>query len=172
VSCHQCEQKSCPEGCSSGGCGVTGCASQCVGAAQCEMAGKCSGECRQDGCRSLAVEKGTGSKYIVEEGEMSMQRKCQSNGVSRRKFLRDGGLIAGGVAALGIGSLALTGCSVATECQTASQSAADGSPQTNIEYFGECVCPNCGSSQPHPRGVPCRMIKCLECGVNMGRGAV
>jgi hypothetical protein len=105
---------------------------------------------------------------------MSEKERSRSAEVSRRKFLRDAGLIVGGAATLGIGGLALTGCSIAPNCGAAVEpySNTGGVPQTNTEYFGECVCPNCGSSQPHPRGVPCRMISCPECGTSMGRGAV
>ena len=105
---------------------------------------------------------------------MTKKERSESGKVARRKFLRDAGLIIGGAATFGIGSLALTGCSVAPNCAAAGESypATEASPQVNTEYFGECVCPNCGNSQPHPRGVPCRLINCPNCGVSMGRGAV
>ena len=28
----------------------------------------------------------------------------------------------------------------------------------------DCVCPQCGHTQPHQRGVPCLQIKCPQCG--------
>ena len=31
----------------------------------------------------------------------------------------------------------------------------------------ECVCPNCGATVPHQRGVPCYTIKCPKCGALM-----
>lgn len=34
---------------------------------------------------------------------------------------------------------------------------------------GECICPNCGHRQPHPRGVPCVTIQCSQCGTLMVR---
>ncbi|MCD4783113.1 MAG: hypothetical protein K8T10_04690 [Candidatus Eremiobacteraeota bacterium] len=34
---------------------------------------------------------------------------------------------------------------------------------------GECVCTNCGHTQPHQRGVPCNAIKCPKCGTTMSR---
>ena len=35
---------------------------------------------------------------------------------------------------------------------------------------GNCVCPKCGHSQPHQRGVPCAQITCPKCGSTMTRG--
>ncbi len=35
---------------------------------------------------------------------------------------------------------------------------------------GNCVCPQCGASMPHKRGVPCYEIKCPKCGAVMNRG--
>ena len=98
----------------------------------------------------------------------------KSGGVSRRKFLRDSGLIVGGAATLGIGGLALTGCSIAPNCAGAdgTNPAAGASPQLETEYFGECICPSCGNIQPHPRGVPCRMLSCPKCGTGMARGEI
>ena len=35
---------------------------------------------------------------------------------------------------------------------------------------GSCVCPSCGNSIPHDRGVPCTQINCPKCGSKMTRG--
>ncbi len=34
---------------------------------------------------------------------------------------------------------------------------------------GNCVCPNCGATVPHQRGIPCNTIKCPSCGAMMSR---
>jgi electron transport complex protein RnfB len=34
---------------------------------------------------------------------------------------------------------------------------------------GKCVCPNCGKTVPHRRGVPCNSITCPACGTMMTR---
>lgn len=34
---------------------------------------------------------------------------------------------------------------------------------------GECVCPKCGYSISHQRGVPCSTIKCPKCNINLSR---
>lgn len=35
---------------------------------------------------------------------------------------------------------------------------------------GTCVCPQCGHSQSHERGVPCVQVMCPKCGVALRRG--
>lgn len=35
---------------------------------------------------------------------------------------------------------------------------------------GECICPQCGHSQNHERGVPCEQVMCPKCSVAMRRG--
>jgi predicted Fe-Mo cluster-binding NifX family protein len=35
---------------------------------------------------------------------------------------------------------------------------------------GVCVCPSCGKTMPHERGIPCFEKKCPECGTLMTRG--
>jgi NAD-dependent SIR2 family protein deacetylase len=34
---------------------------------------------------------------------------------------------------------------------------------------GECVCPKCGESAPHQRGLPCFEQACPKCGTKMVR---
>lgn len=34
---------------------------------------------------------------------------------------------------------------------------------------GECVCPKCGHTQPHERGIPCIQVMCPVCGAAMNR---
>ena len=34
---------------------------------------------------------------------------------------------------------------------------------------GQCVCPRCGKTFPHQRGVPCFQMKCSSCGVALTR---
>ena len=34
---------------------------------------------------------------------------------------------------------------------------------------GNCVCPSCGKTAAHPRGVPCTQMKCPGCGATMTR---
>lgn len=34
---------------------------------------------------------------------------------------------------------------------------------------GKCVCPKCGYSVPHQRGVPCSTLKCPTCNINLER---
>ncbi len=34
---------------------------------------------------------------------------------------------------------------------------------------GNCVCPSCGKTVPHQRGVPCTQVKCPACGAAMIR---
>ena len=35
---------------------------------------------------------------------------------------------------------------------------------------GKCVCPNCGATVPHQRGVPCYQISCPKSGTKMVKG--
>ena len=35
--------------------------------------------------------------------------------------------------------------------------------------LGTCVCPQCGHTEPHERGVPCMQKKCAQCGTPMNR---
>jgi len=34
---------------------------------------------------------------------------------------------------------------------------------------GNCICPACGATTPHQRGVPCFTIDCPKCGTKMTR---
>jgi hypothetical protein len=100
---------------------------------------------------------------------MSEKQVKKNKNYSRKSFLKSAGYIIGGAATLGIGSVVLTGCEVNQTCR-----ASDGnnlaSQASDVEYFGECVCTECYTSMPHPRGVPCRTISCPRCGTLMVRG--
>jgi len=34
---------------------------------------------------------------------------------------------------------------------------------------GDCICPKCGKTVPHQRGVPCMQVVCPACGMAMTR---
>jgi rubredoxin len=40
---------------------------------------------------------------------------------------------------------------------------------TGAGIGGNCVCPECGHTEPHRRGNPCNQIECPECGATMTR---
>lgn len=35
---------------------------------------------------------------------------------------------------------------------------------------GDCVCPKCGATVTHTRGIPCYTKKCPKCGTRMTKG--
>ena len=41
--------------------------------------------------------------------------------------------------------------------------------QVGLGSGGNCVCPSCGKSAAHQRGVPCTRVKCPNCGSAMTR---
>jgi hypothetical protein len=104
---------------------------------------------------------------------MSEKERKEARKVTRRNFLRGAGIIVGGAASLGIGGLALTGCDNNMSCRASGETDyTRAAAQVDVEYFGECVCPDCDARVPHPRGVPCRTISCPRCGTLMARGAI
>lgn len=34
---------------------------------------------------------------------------------------------------------------------------------------GNCLCPKCGKTAPHQRGIPCLQVPCPDCGTAMTR---
>jgi len=46
-----------------------------------------------------------------------------------------------------------------------------GRNRTNLGLgpSGNCVCPSCGATAPHKRGVPCYDMTCPKCGAKMTR---
>jgi hypothetical protein len=103
------------------------------------------------------------------------KKENQPGDIDKRKFLKGACLLAGGAALLGLGGVAISGCSVSGEgvdgeakCTTATTT----TTVIDVEYLGECICPSCGISIPHPRGVPCRLVPCPKCNTSMGRANV
>ena len=39
----------------------------------------------------------------------------------------------------------------------------------HMGHGGNCICPKCGKTTPHHRGVPCQDEKCPDCGAKMLR---
>ncbi|MFC1875281.1 hypothetical protein ACFLY3_03960 [Chloroflexota bacterium] len=95
------------------------------------------------------------------------QGEDQPEEFGRRKFIGGAGLIVGGAALLGVGSLVIYGSTVSkgdTAAEgTCTTTTTTTTTQENVEYWGECICPNCEISVPHPKGVPCRRIACPKC---------
>ncbi len=122
------------------------------------------------------------NSYIINDsllkgkGDIEMENKEKAESCleesSRRQFLKDAGLIAGGAVLLGAGGLAFTSCSVSGDSASGEKCTTTTTKTTmvnNEEYLGECICPNCGITVPHPKGTPCRLVPCPKCGVGMGR---
>lgn len=42
-----------------------------------------------------------------------------------------------------------------------------GVARRGVGGVAACVCPKCGHSQPHARGVPCIQVNCPTCGTQM-----
>jgi hypothetical protein len=106
-------------------------------------------------------------------GSEEKKENCPED-VSRRKFISGAGLIMGSAALLGAGGLAVTGCSISGDPasgEKCSTTTAKTTTVENVDYLGECICPGCGISVPHPKGVPCRLVPCPKCGIGMGRMA-
>ena len=102
------------------------------------------------------------------------QGKNQPEEISRRKFIGGAGLIVGGAALLNVSGLAIYGYSVSKgdavaddTCTTTTTTTT--TTQENVEYWGECICPNCGIGVSHPKGIPCRLVACPKCETNMVR---
>jgi hypothetical protein len=116
------------------------------------------------------------NNFVTEEGGIGMKNEAEKENrpedESRRKFISGAGLVAGGVVLLGVGGLAVSGCSISggsaggEKCTT---TATKTTVVNNEEYLGECICPECGITVPHPKGVPCRLVPCPKCGGGMGR---
>ena len=44
-----------------------------------------------------------------------------------------------------------------------------GGDQAGAGPGGECICPACGITMPHQRGIPCNQHYCPNCGARMTR---
>ena len=42
-----------------------------------------------------------------------------------------------------------------------------GGDQPGSGPGGECICPSCGTTTPHQRGIPCNSHTCPHCGTRM-----
>jgi hypothetical protein len=146
-----------------------------------------AGECGQQHCgintkglldkinKAILLSKSSAinDKQSIDGGGFKMgneeKKENQPEDIGRRKFIGGAGLLVGGAALLGAG--ALSGCSVSSDSVTAGQCTTTVTTTTvnNVEYLGECICPRCGTSVPHPKGVPCRLVPCPRCETVMGR---
>ncbi len=116
------------------------------------------------------------NKSLAEGGMTGMENKEKKENKtadeSRREFLKGAGLIVGSTALLGAGGLAVSGCSISGESLNGEKCTTTTTKTTvvnNVEYLGECICPDCGIKAPHPKGTPCRLVPCPKCGGGMGR---
>ncbi|MFA5629765.1 MAG: twin-arginine translocation signal domain-containing protein [Dehalococcoidales bacterium] len=171
--------------------GCSGCSSgQSCGAGCGEKCAADGASCGDQHCTVYREDSSDGTKKYVPvpdyhknklcsqpltKGEVSdMDKKERKENTpadeSRRNFLRGAGLIAGSAALLGATGLAASGCSVSNEDgETCTTTTAKTKVVNDVEYLGECVCPVCGVTVPHPKGTPCRLIPCPKCGEGMGR---
>ncbi len=44
-----------------------------------------------------------------------------------------------------------------------------GGTRAGAGPVGECICPKCGTTLSHARGVPCYQVSCPNCGTKMVR---
>ena len=162
------------------------CGSDCLG---CDNGGSgCINTCRDKctgsgaGCDNqhcvILKDNSINNKSLMEGGMTGMENKeikdNKTADESRREFLKGAGLIVGSTALLGAGGLAVSGCSVSGEFadgETCTTTTTRTTTVNNVEYLGECVCPDCGIRAPHPKGTPCRLVPCPKCGGGMGRFA-
>ncbi len=155
------------DGCNKGGFGcINSCGDKCAG----NGAG-----CDNPHCMILK-ENSVNNKSLMEGGMTEVDNKKSKESYpedeSRRQFLRGVGLVVGSTALLGAGGLAVTGCSISNESGSGEKCTTTTTKTTtvnNVEYLGECVCPDCGIAVPHPKGTPCRLVPCPKCGGDMGR---
>jgi hypothetical protein len=162
-----CERSGLPCGSASGRC-----SSSCLGS--CNI-----GDCRENKClrKYCTAEKDLQcQKAMLGEGGIKMENKNRKENCpedeDRRKFISGAGLVAGSIVLLGAGGLAVSGCSVSGEYGSAEKCTTTTTRTTTIndvEYLGECICPDCGIIVSHPKGTPCRLVPCPKCGVGMGR---
>ncbi len=167
--------------CNSGDLNDSSCYNRCEhinndSAHRCKEPGNCSGKGCNRHCM-INIEgmlKRINNTFLLRgdlrKGDLEMENKGkndQPEDSDKRIFLKNACLMVGG-ALLGTGSLSLSGCSVQddSKCTTTATTTTN---VNNVEFLGECICPNCGISIPHPKGVPCRLIPCPKCSTNMGR---
>lgn len=72
-----------------------------------------------------------------------------------------------GTGPLGTGPIAGRGRGLGRGAAGRGRGLGQGGARRGAGGVNTCVCPKCGNTEPHKRGVPCTEVKCAKCGTSM-----